>query len=187
MRGLGPRPDFWSLSLTNICKTFSTVNNCGRTRFLYTIWQQSKIVSSVKKSKGYFDKIEKLIFPIPKLFVSLYLPFAVTSLNTVLIYKFGDKYQFCCCLNVVWFFRQDTGLIAIEGSLVLNLEEKKAQLMTLMHQSIWTRLNILMFCAIWYHLQNLKNVKNTHGVVFLLVKLQDFRYCTNSAKPCNAS
>ena len=23
----------------------------------------------------------------------------------------------------------------------------------------------VMFCAIWYHLYNLKNVKNTHGVV----------------------
>ena len=28
-----------------------------------------------------------------------------------------------------------------------------------------------MVCAIWYHLQNLKNVKN-RGVVLLLVKLQ---------------
>ena len=31
-----------------------------------------------------------------------------------------------------------------------------------------------MFCAIWYHLYNLKNVKNTHGGVLLLVKLQTF-------------
>ena len=31
---------------------------------------------------------------------------------------------------------------------------------------------ILMFCAIWYHLYNLKNVKNTHGGVIILVKLQ---------------
>ena len=29
-----------------------------------------------------------------------------------------------------------------------------------------------MRCAIWYHLYNLKNVKNTHGRVLLLVKLQ---------------
>ena len=29
-----------------------------------------------------------------------------------------------------------------------------------------------MLCAIWYHLYNLKNVKNTHGGVLLLVKLQ---------------
>ena len=27
-----------------------------------------------------------------------------------------------------------------------------------------------MRCAIWYHLYNLKNVKNTHGGVLLLVK-----------------
>ena len=29
-----------------------------------------------------------------------------------------------------------------------------------------------MFCALWYHLYNLKNMKNTHGGVLLLVKLQ---------------
>ena len=38
-----------------------------------------------------------------------------------------------------------------------------------------------MFCAIWYHLYNLKNVKNTHGVVLLLVKLQ--AYFTKSNTP----
>ena len=35
----------------------------------------------------------------------------------------------------------------------------------------------VMRCAIWYHLYNLKNVKNTHGGVLILVKLQ--------AKGCN--
>ena len=29
-----------------------------------------------------------------------------------------------------------------------------------------------MRCAIWYHLDNLKNVKNTHDGVLILVKLQ---------------
>ena len=29
-----------------------------------------------------------------------------------------------------------------------------------------------MRCAIWYYLHNLKNVKNTHGVVLLFLKLQ---------------
>ena len=29
-----------------------------------------------------------------------------------------------------------------------------------------------MRCAIWYHLYNLKNVKNTHGGVLISVKLQ---------------
>ena len=30
----------------------------------------------------------------------------------------------------------------------------------------------VMRCAIWYHLDNFQNVKNTHGGVLLLVKLQ---------------
>ena len=30
----------------------------------------------------------------------------------------------------------------------------------------------VMFYAIWHHLYNLKNVKNNHGGVLLLVKLQ---------------
>ena len=29
-----------------------------------------------------------------------------------------------------------------------------------------------ILCAIWYHLYNLKSVKNTHGGMILLVKLQ---------------
>ena len=32
----------------------------------------------------------------------------------------------------------------------------------------------VMFYAIWYQLFNLKNVKNTHGRVLLLVKMQTF-------------
>ena len=31
---------------------------------------------------------------------------------------------------------------------------------------------LVMLCAIWYHLYNSKNVKNIHGGVLLLVKLQ---------------
>ena len=30
----------------------------------------------------------------------------------------------------------------------------------------------MMRCGIWYHLYNLKNVKNTYGEVLILVKLQ---------------
>ena len=30
----------------------------------------------------------------------------------------------------------------------------------------------VIFCAIWYHLDNLKNVKNTHGGVLILAKLR---------------
>ena len=45
-------------------------------------------------------------------------------------------------------------------------------------------------CTIWYHLYNLKNVKNTHGGVLLLIKLQAvsrFLNCTNGTKSRNAS
>ena len=30
---------------------------------------------------------------------------------------------------------------------------------------------IVMFCAIWYHLHDLKNLKNTHGGVFLMSRV----------------
>ena len=53
-------------------------------------------------------------------------------------------------------------------------------------------------CTIWYHLYNSKNVKNTHGGVLLLEKLQakgstppwvffTFFNCTNSTKSFKAS
>ena len=58
----------------------------------------------------------------------------------------------------------------------------------------------VVFCAIWYHLHNLINVKNTHGGVLLLVKFKAFlkvtllhrcfsRFfkCTNDTKSRNAS
>ena len=57
-----------------------------------------------------------------------------------------------------------------------------------------------MRCAIWYHLHDLKNVKNTHGGVLLLLKLKDllkitlfnwcfarFLNCTNDTKSRKAS
>ena len=50
-----------------------------------------------------------------------------------------------------------------------------------------------MRCAIWYHSYNLKNVKNIHGGVLPLVKLQAigcflrFSICINGTKLHNAS
>ena len=52
-----------------------------------------------------------------------------------------------------------------------------------------------MFCAIWYHLYNLKNVKNTHeGVLLLVLKVtllhgcfSRFLNCTNGTKSRKAS
>ena len=63
---------------------------------------------------------------------------------------------------------------------------------------------IVMHCVIWYHLRDLKNVKNSHGGVLVLVKLQTsagnftiintaawvffmFLNCTNGTKSCNVS
>ena len=37
-------------------------------------------------------------------------------------------------------------------------------------QDLWAK--YVVRCAIWYHLYNLKNGKNTHGGVLILVKLQ---------------
>ena len=64
----------------------------------------------------------------------------------------------------------------------------------------WKHFNVqyVMLCPIWHHLYILKNVKNTHGGVLLLVTLQDFltlfhgcflRFlnCTNDTKSRNAS
>ena len=51
-----------------------------------------------------------------------------------------------------------------------------------------------MFCSIWYHLYNLKNVKSTHGGVLLLLKVtllhgcfSHFLNCTNGTKSHNTS
>ena len=51
-----------------------------------------------------------------------------------------------------------------------------------------------MFCSIWYHLYNLKNVKSTHGGVLLLLKVtllhgcfSRFLNCTNGTKSHNTS
>ena len=55
----------------------------------------------------------------------------------------------------------------------------------------------VMLCAIWYHLYNLKNVKNTHGGVLLLVNFtksntppwvfSGFLNCKNGNKSRKAS
>ena len=44
-----------------------------------------------------------------------------------------------------------------------------------------TRLLYVMFCAVWYHLHNLKNVKTPHGGVLPLL-FSRFLNCTNGTK-----
>ena len=38
-------------------------------------------------------------------------------------------------------------------------------------------------CTIWYHLYNFKNLKNTHGGVLILVKLQATAFTKNNTPP----
>ena len=42
----------------------------------------------------------------------------------------------------------------------------------ILHMVLKISMTYVVRCAIWYHLYNLKNVKNTHRGVLLLVKLQ---------------
>ena len=54
-----------------------------------------------------------------------------------------------------------------------------------MSQSNVTVNEYVMRCAIWYHLYNLKNVKNTHGGMLLLLLhgcFSRFLNCTNGTK-----
>ena len=41
-----------------------------------------------------------------------------------------------------------------------------------MHSFLKALIQYMMFCAIWYHFYNLKNVESTHGGVLLLVILK---------------
>ena len=76
---------------------------------------------------------------------------------------------------------------------ITNIEKKYPQ-------SLWRTIIFVIRCAIWYHLYSLENVKNTHGGVLILVKLQatllkltllhgcfsGFLNCINDTKSRNA-
>ena len=68
---------------------------------------------------------------------------------------------------------------------ILNLQWVKYSLLFIHHHLFFERTFILkvhqILCAIWYHLCNLKNMKNTHGRIPLLVKFQ--AYFTESNTP----
>ena len=49
-----------------------------------------------------------------------------------------------------------------------------------MHMVVSLKYIFVMRCAIWYHLYNFKNVKNTHGGVSLLVKVAGFTTTSNT-------
>ena len=55
---------------------------------------------------------------------------------------------------------------------VLRLVKLQAKACNFRKSNIPPQMFFTLFCSNWYHLHNLKNVKNTHGGVLLLVKLQ---------------
>ena len=55
--------------------------------------------------------------------------------------------------------------LAVEYLLKVNKKDTRTNFITCSLENV-------IFCAIWYHLYNLKNVKNIHARVLLLVKLQ---------------
>ena len=50
----------------------------------------------------------------------------------------------------------------------------------------YTYIHTDVFCAIWHHLNNFKNMKNTHGVTPLHGCFSRFLNCTNDNKSRNA-
>ena len=112
------------------------------------------------------------------------------------IFKKGLKIQkrktkniFVCLLSVQYF-----------DKLVRSWTNASDEINLLYHITLHAmkKLNMVVVCAIWYHLYNLKCVKNTHGGVLLLVKVKlkvkllhgcflRFLNCTNSTNLRNAS
>ena len=72
-----------------------------------------------------------------------------------------------------WDLKMQHGFkIKILNFIISNLKEIMSITRISLRSSHLRKNKFVMFCAIWYHLYNLKNVKNTHGRVLLLVKLQ---------------
>ena len=106
-----------------------------------------------------------------------------------------------------WHLKMQHGFkIKILNFIISNLKEIMSITRISLRSSHLRKNKFVMFCAIWYHLFNLKNVKNTHGRVLLLVKVQakslqrysllkvtllhecfsPFLNCTNGTKSRNA-
>ena len=83
-------------------------------------------------------------------------------------YLSGDAYS--CWLNLIfylWCFVRFGTICTITHMRWFSL--LKWWCMQLLVKSHFL---FVMSCAIWYHLYNYKNVKNTHGGMLILVKLQ---------------
>ena len=79
------------------------------------------------------------------------------------LYLFGQS-------TGVWYYRVYINRILAGNGLVFR--SRFNDRLILEDDVHWSVCLISSLCTIWYHLHNLKNVKNTHGGVLLLVKLQ---------------
>ena len=68
------------------------------------------------------------------------------------------------------FIRRTDGQIIPKLDLYVMIVQPK--MLVCAHTKTSNKKNCVISCAIWYHLYNLKNVKNAHEGVLLLVKLQ---------------
>ena len=68
--------------------------------------------------------------------------------------------------------QKETCWINIRPDELCNTELYIAELLRNQTRHCWITKGYVILCAIWYHLHNLKNVKNIHERVLLLVKLQ---------------
>ena len=76
--------------------------------------------------------------------------------------------------NPGWYLQEENGMIGETAVLRRTLPLISAIVPLFLQESKYTVRQmificfILMRCAIWYHLHNLKNVRNTHGGLLLL-------------------
>ena len=75
--------------------------------------------------------------------------------------------------NLQWFVRTFSSLFWLSDYQWSRCRSANLLWSCLFYPFIAT-ISYVMFCAIWCHLYNLKSVKNTHGGVLLLVKMQAF-------------
>ena len=113
------------------------------------------------------------------------LTFIVFDLNTVRIPLW---YLLTYCFNSLW--SSYAGVPILTFKINMDLKSVNALFKKCLYETL---------CAIYYHLYNLKIVKNTHGRVLILEKLQAksntppresyscFSKCANSTKALNTS
>ena len=74
------------------------------------------------------------------------------------------------------FFQKFAGVVTLEdvlpARLIKTLGFQSSRCLSVSHFIYVTFFIYEVRCVIWYHLYNFKNVKDTHGGVLLLVKLQ---------------